>query len=98
MAQVHDVLLRPIITEKSALAQEQDTYVFRVGNQANKQQIRQAVEAYFGVSVKSVRTLVVPGKNKRFGRHYGRRADWKKAYVRLASGDSINFYEGEGES
>ena len=98
MAQLHDVLLGPISTEKSTLLGEQGIYVFRVGPKANKLQIRQAVQDYFGVKVQSVRTLVMPGKTKRFGRFYGRRSDWKKAYVKLVAGDSINFYEGAGET
>lgn len=98
MAQTHDILLRPIVTEKTAIAQEGDTYVFQVGLGANKLQIKHAVESFFGVQVKAVRTMVMPGKNKRFGSHYGRRADWKKAYVTLASGNSINLFEGDGEA
>ena len=94
MAELHEVLIRPIVTEKSmTLSEVDDTYVFEVGLGANKIQIRQAVEQVFGVRVESVRTLIVRGKNKRFGRYYGKRSNWKKAFVRLSEGDSLNFFE-----
>ena len=90
--------LSPVVTEKSTFAQEDNTYVFKVGLSSNKLQIKDAVERFFGVRVEKVRTLVVRGKVKRFGRHHGRRSDWKKAYVTLADGDNINFYAEEGEA
>ena len=94
MAELHDILLRPLITEKTNRLQgEQNVYVFQVGETANKLQIKQAVEAVFGVQVAEVRTLRVRGKNKRFGRFQGRRSNWKKAYVQLAEGSSLNFFE-----
>lgn len=99
MAQIHDVLLRPLTTEKGAvLESSENTYVFAVGLKANKIQIKAAVEAFFGVSVEAVRTSVVRGKNKRFGRHSGRRSDWKKAYVKLSSGDVLNFFSDEAQA
>jgi len=98
MAQIHDIILSPVVTEKSALTQEDNTYVFKVGMAANKLEIKDAVERFFGVRVSKVRTLVVRGKTKRFGRHYGRRSDWKKAYVTLAPGNVLNFYMEEGEA
>jgi large subunit ribosomal protein L23 len=94
MAELHDILLRPLVTEKSThLSEEQNTYVFEVGRSANKHQIKAAVESLFGVSVSDVRTLNVRGKMKRFGRFYGKRSNWKKAYVTLADGDFLNFFE-----
>lgn len=94
MAELHDILVRPVITEKSSYQMAgQNTYVFEVGLTANKIQIKRAIEQVFGVSVEDVRTIVVRGKNKRFGRFYGKRPNWKKAYVRLADGDALNFYE-----
>ena len=94
MAELHEVLIRPIVTEKSmTLSEVDDTYVFAVGLGANKIQIRQAVEQVFGVRVESVRTLIVRGKNKRFGRYYGKRSNWKKAYVKLAEGNTLDFFE-----
>ena len=94
MAEIHDIILRPLVTERSAQAEaKQNTYVFEVGETANKLEIKRAVEQFFAVSVEDVRTVRVRGKFKRFGRHYGKRANWKKAYVKLASGHSINLFE-----
>ena len=98
MAQIHDIILSPVVTEKSTFAQDDNTYVFKVGIGSNKLEIKDAVERFFGVKVEKVRTLIVRGKVKRFGRHHGRRSDWKKAYVTLAEGDNINFYAEEGEA
>lgn len=94
MAELHDILVRPVITEKSSFQMAgQNTYVFEVGLGANKIQIKRAIEQVFGVTVDDVRTATVRGKNKRFGRFYGKRSNWKKAYVRLAEGNALNFYE-----
>lgn len=94
MAELHDILVRPIITEKSTYQMaDQNTYVFEVGLVANKIEIKRAIEQVFGVTVEDIRTVTVRGKNKRFGRFYGKRPNWKKAYVRLAEGDALNFYE-----
>ena len=94
MAELHDILLGPLVTEKtSRLMALENTYAFKVGENANKIEIKRAVESMFGVSVEDVRTARVRGKYKRFGRHYGKQSNWKKAYVRLADGDAINFYE-----
>ena len=94
MAELHDILIRPIVTEKSArLNAAENTYVFEVGDRANKIEIKRAVEQVFGVTVEDVRTVQVRGKSKRFGRFIGKRPNWKKAYVRLSSGDSLNFFE-----
>jgi len=93
MAQIHDVLVRPLVTEKSNnLTESQNVYAFEVAADSNKYQIREAIERFFGVKVEDVRTMIVRGKYKRFGRFYGRRSNWKKAYVKLASGDKLNFY------
>jgi large subunit ribosomal protein L23 len=94
MAEIHEIIIRPIVTERSALAEaNENTYVFQVGEGANKHEIRAAVESFFSVKVEDVRTVRVRGKFKRFGRFYGKRSNWKKAYVKLASGHSINFFE-----
>ncbi len=86
------VLFAPVISEKSTLVQQKaNQYVFRVARDANKQEIKSAVEALFSVAVVSVQTLNYDGKVKRMGRHTGRRSAWKKAYVRLAEGASIDF-------
>ena len=96
MSELHDVLIRPILTEKTTQLDESDNvYTFEVGEGANKHQIKAAVESVFGVSVEDVRTAIIRGKNKRFGRYYGKRSNWKKAYVKLAEGDSLNFYESQ---
>ena len=94
MAELHDIILRPLVTEKGAQGEAaQNTYVFEVGETANKHEIKTAVEQFFNVKVEDVRTVRVRGKFKRFGRFYGRRSNWKKAYVTLASGHSLNFLE-----
>lgn len=86
------ILVRPILTEKSTLLQEEkNTFVFEVALTANKIQIVDAVQSLFGVKVSGVRTLVQRGKVRRFGRHIGKRSNWKKAYVTLASGEEIDL-------
>lgn len=91
--QLTDTLVRPLITEKTTTQLPEGTYAFQVGIKANKHQIAQAVEDYYGVEVDSVRTMIVRGKVKRFGRHMGKQPNWKKAYVKLSPGHSINLYE-----
>lgn len=94
MAELHDIILRPLVTEKAALGEAaQNTYVFEVGQTANKHEIKDAIERFFDVKVADVRTVQVRGKLKRFGRHYGKRSNWKKAYVKLVAGHSLNFFE-----
>lgn len=95
MRRVDHIIIRPLLTEKSsAAAEETNTYAFAVGNEATKIEIKEAVERLFEVRVETVRTLVVRGKIKRFGRHYGKRPNWKKAYVTLSDNDAINVYGG----
>ena len=90
-----DVVQGAIITEKGTLVQERgNQVVFRVHPRANKVEIRQAVETLFKVRVDKVRTSRQLGKVRRVGRHQGRRPDWKKAYVTLAEGSRIDFFEG----
>ena len=94
MAEIHDIIVRPLVTEKANNAQtNESTWVFEVGENANKLQIKEAIERYFNVKVDDVRTVRVRGKFKRFGRFYGKRSNWKKAYVTLAQGQSLNFLE-----
>ena len=88
------VLLRPLITEKSTALAGQDKYVFQVDLRANKPQIREAVELAFDVRVRDVNTMVVKGKNRRFGRNVTKQPDWKKAIVTLQPGDTIELFEG----
>ena len=93
---IQDIVRRPLVTEKSTLEREEGgIYVFEVARDANKIQIKRAVEAQFDRKVADVRTANVRGKERRQGRYVGRRADWKKAYVRLAEGEKpIELFEG----
>jgi large subunit ribosomal protein L23 len=91
---VYDVVAAPLITEKGTLVNEAgNQVVFRVHRAANKEEIRRAVEALFKVKVEKVRTLNYLGKSRRVGRNIGRRPAWKKAYVTLAEGQRIDFFE-----
>jgi large subunit ribosomal protein L23 len=91
------VLLAPHVSEKGARLQEQSNQVvFRVRPDANKEEIRRAVELMFEVKVADVRVANVRGKVKRFGQMMGKRGNWKKAYVRLAEGQSIDMIGSEG--
>ncbi|WP_038036381.1 50S ribosomal protein L23 [Thermopetrobacter sp. TC1] len=90
----YDIILSPVITEKSTLAGEQDKVVFNVARNATKPEIKAAVEALFGVKVKKVNTLVRKGKVKRFRNTVGRQSDVKKAIVTLEKGQSIDIIGG----
>ncbi len=108
MRDAQSIIKRPLLTEKSARLRETgggasapaegESYaqqvVFEVARDANKIEIRAAVEKLFKVGVTDVRTLVVRGKAKRIGRFSGRRPAWKKAFVTLKAGDNIEFFEG----
>lgn len=84
MKPIYSIIKRPIVTERAVSLQEkQNTYTFEVDLNANKIEIQSAVEELFGVKVKEVRTSIVHGKVKRFGRSSGKRSNWKKAFVRL---------------
>lgn len=90
--QLMQVVLAPVVSEKSTrVADKNRQYVFRVADAATKPQIKAAVELLFKTKVDSVTVARVKGKEKRFGRFMGRRNNWKKAYVRLAEGQEINF-------
>ena len=93
---IQDVIRRPIITEKTTLQRElSNTYAFEVAMGANKIEVRQAVETQFKVKVAEVRMARMHGKERRQGRYFGRRPDWKKALVRLAPGEKqIELFEG----
>lgn len=91
--EMKDTLVRPIITEKSTAMEPHRTYAFEVGLGSSKHDIKRAIETYYGVTVAQVRTLVIRGKNKRFGRFYGKRSNWKKAYVTLAEGQTLDQFE-----
>ncbi len=95
MREARRVVVRPLMTEKSMrLKDERNTVTFQVVPDANKVEIRQAVEAIFNVKVSAVRTSTVEGKLKRMGQHQGRRPSWKKAMVTLAPGHKIELVEG----
>lgn len=91
--EARDILIRPIVTEKSTALMEQGKYTFRVPLAATKIQIRQAVEQIFKVKVQVVNTMRYEGKMKRLGRTQGRRSDWKKAVVTLKPGETIELFE-----
>ena len=92
---LENVILRPVVTEKSNIAREQRNVVtFAVDPKATKHQIARAVAELFRVDVLQVRTLRMPHKTRRVGRFMGRKPEWKKAIVRLAAGQKIEFYEG----
>jgi large subunit ribosomal protein L23 len=89
-----EVVAAPLITEKGTMVNETSNQViFRVRREANKEEIRRAVETLFKVKVHKVRTINYLGKTRRVGRNVGRRPAWKKAYVTLAEGQRIDFFE-----
>jgi large subunit ribosomal protein L23 len=94
MKDLHRVIASPLITEKGTLVNEQgNQFVFRVRPEANKVDIRRAIETLFKVKVEKVHTLNYMGKTRRVGRAVGQRPNWKKAYVTLAEGQRIDFFE-----
>ncbi|WP_372891747.1 50S ribosomal protein L23 [Rhodosalinus sp.] len=90
----YDVIRKPIITEKSTLASENNAVVFEVAIDSNKPAIKDAIEALFGVKVRAVNTAITKGKTKRFRGRAGRRKDVKKAYVTLEEGNTIDVTTG----
>ena len=95
MKSPYDIILKPIISEDSMEKMEDKKYVFKVDKNANKIEIRNAIEKIFDVKVKSVNTMNVKGKVKRMGAHSGKRSDWKKAIVALTEDSKvIEFFEG----
>jgi large subunit ribosomal protein L23 len=93
-AEHYDVIRKPVITEKATMASEAGAVVFEVAIDSNKPQIKEAVEALFGVKVKAVNTTITKGKTKRFRGMMGRRKDVKKAYVTLEDGNTIDVSTG----
>jgi large subunit ribosomal protein L23 len=91
---LYEVLRRPIITEKNAELMARHKYAFEVAREANKRQIKQAVEEAFKVKVTQVNVLTVSGKDKGFGRLRGKTSPWKKAIVTLEPGSKIEIFEG----
>jgi large subunit ribosomal protein L23 len=92
---IYQVIKEPHVTEKANLLKEGSNQVsFKVHRRANKIEIKQAVETFLKVKVIEVKTMNMRGKRRRIGRTAGKRADWKKAIVRLAPGETIEFFEG----
>lgn len=93
-ARFFDIIERPVVTEKSTMASEHNKVTFKVRKDAGKPEIKQAVEEIFGVTVKSVNTITIKGKTKRFRGLPGQRSDIKKAVVTLAEGQTIDLTAG----
>ena len=91
--EARDIIIRPLITEKSTTLMAEGKYVFEVAKAANKIEIAKAISQIFNVKVASVNTVNVEGKVKRMGRSIGKRSDYKKAIVKLAAGETIEFFE-----
>ncbi len=95
MMDIYQVIKEPHITEKANIQKEGANQVtFKVHKKANKVEIKQAVETFLKTKVLDVRTMNVRGKQRRMGKAVGKKADWKKAVVRLAPGENIEFFEG----
>lgn len=94
-ARLYDVIVRPVITEKATVQAEQGKVVFRISPTANKKDVKDAVEAIFGVKVKAVNTINVEGKVKRFRGAVGQRQDFRKAIVTLEPGQNIDVAAGQ---
>lgn len=91
MKNFNDIIKKPCLTEKAMM--QDNKVVIAVDKRANKIEIKNAMEHLFNVKVDNVRTVSVPGKQKRLGRHIGRTNDWKKAYITLAKGEKLDFLE-----
>ena len=91
---VHDILIKPLITEKISNMAVFGKYAFSVSPEANKIMVKKAVSTLYGVKVKDVKIINVRGKRVRHGRQWGKRKDWRKAIVLLAPGEKIEIYEG----
>lgn len=89
-----DIILRPLISEKSTGAMAENKYTFEIHVDANKTMVKKAIEEIFKVKVVKVNTTNVEGKMRRYGKYTGKRPDWKKAIVTLAEGQSIKVFEG----
>ena len=95
MTNPHDIIIKPVVTEKSMAEMTEKKYTFVVAKNANKTEIKKAVEKVFGVNVDKVNTLNYDGKVKRMGKHEGRTASFKKAVVKLAADSKdIEFFQG----
>ena len=94
MKDARSIILKPLVTEKgSKLREKGNKYLFKVANDANRLEIKRAVETIFNVKVKSVKTMIAHGKIKRLGAFKGPRPDWKKAIVTIEAGQTIDLFE-----
>jgi len=94
LKEARSIILKPLVTEKgSKLREKGNKYLFKVANDANRLEIKRAVETIFNVKVKSVRTMIAHGKIKRLGAFKGPRPDWKKAIVTIEAGQTIDLFE-----
>jgi large subunit ribosomal protein L23 len=89
----HDVILRPVVSEKTTALMEENKYVFQVPMKANKVMVKQAVKEIFNVTPEKVNVMVVRGKTKRIRYQYGNRPAWKKAIVTLKAGEKIEIFD-----
>ena len=89
-----EVILHPVVTEKSATLASSGKYIFAIDRKANKIQVKSAIKAMYGITPVSVNIQNMKGKKVRFGRRFGKRKDWKKAIVTLPAGKTIDVYEG----
>ncbi|NMA01975.1 MAG: 50S ribosomal protein L23 [Clostridia bacterium] len=94
MKNPRDILVKPIVSERTVAQIEENKYTFKTDKKANKIEIKRAVEEIFNVKVVDVKTMIVKGKVKRMGRYQGKRPDWKKAIVTLQAGDKIEIFDG----
>ncbi len=90
---IYSIIKRPHVTEKTSMSAAANAITLVVDRDANKIEIKQAVETLFKVDVTGVRTVNVAGKTKRSGRTYGKRQNWKKAYITLKEGQTVDFFE-----
>lgn len=91
---IYDVIKKPLVTEKTTLEKDaKNVIAFEVDRDANKIEIKNAVEKLFKVEVTGVKTVNIAGKMKRFGKNIGKRSNWKKAYVTLKEGNNVDFFE-----
>jgi large subunit ribosomal protein L23 len=91
---IYDVIKKPLVTEKTTLEKDSKNIIaFEVDKNANKIEVKEAVEKIFSVNVLEVNTVNIAGKKKRSGKSVGKRANWKKAYVTLKEGSNVDFFE-----
>lgn len=91
---LNKILIRPLVSEKTATLEAEGTYAFVINKKSNKYQVKEAVREVYGIMPKKVRIVNVEGKRTNFGRMLGKRSDWKKAFVALPKGKTINIHEG----